>query len=153
LENNASQDETAHVIVFGAGRFGRRLLHQLRARGFPVLAVDFDPDAVQALRAEGVPVHYGDAEDVDLAANLPLSWVKWIVSTLTEDSANRLLMQVVRYNGFQGKAAVALRAANQEESPAGLAVDRIFRPYDNAADFATEEIARELALPAEPELG
>jgi Kef-type K+ transport system membrane component KefB len=144
----SSQDTLApDVIVFGAGRFGRRLIGQLRARGFSVLAVDFDPEAVTALRAEGVSVHYGDAEDMELAASLPLSQARWVVSTLAEQDANRFLMRVLREHGFRGKTAIALRGPKYEEFPARLAVDRVFRPYDDAADFATEEIARALGAP------
>ncbi|HVL76968.1 MAG TPA: cation:proton antiporter family protein [Noviherbaspirillum sp.] len=139
------RDETpVDVIVFGAGRFGRRLLHQLRARGYSVLGVDFDPDAVQSLRADGIPVHYGDAEDAELASTLPLAGARWVVSTLAEADANRLLMQVVRDNGFKGKTAIALRSPHHEEFPSGLVVDKVFRPFDDAADFAMEEIAQSL---------
>lgn len=144
VEREPQSQTEAEVIVFGAGRFGRRLLKQLRARGYSVLAVDFDPDAVQNLRGEGIPVHYGDAEDAELASTLPLARAKWVVSTLAEDDANRLLMQVVRDHGFTGRTALAMRGPSYEEFPADLKVDRVFRPYDDAADFACEEIAHAL---------
>jgi Trk K+ transport system NAD-binding subunit len=42
------------VIVFGLGRYGSRLLQQLRsAGGMEAIGVDFDPEAVRALQAQG----------------------------------------------------------------------------------------------------
>ena len=58
----------AEVIVFGAGRFGCRLIEQLRAQGIHTLAVDFDPEVVHRLRRKGWPVRFGDAEDAEFPA-------------------------------------------------------------------------------------
>lgn len=38
------------IIVFGLGRYGSRLLQQLKGAGVEVLGVDFDPEAIRSLR-------------------------------------------------------------------------------------------------------
>ena len=138
-------DGRTDVIVFGAGRFGLRLIVQLRDLGFNAMAVDFDPEAVRVLRQNRVPVRFGDAEDMEFAASLPLNEVKWVVSTLPEADVNIVLIRALRENGFNGKVAIALRGAEEAPLPKDLGVDRFFRPYDDAADFAAEEIAQSLA--------
>lgn len=136
--------EDADVIIFGGGRFGRRLAERVRTRGFEVLVVDFDPETVLALHQKGVPVRFGDAENMEFAANLPLRTAQWVVSTLPEQDVNLILLRAVREHGFTGKIAVVLRGTENERLLADGGVDHVFRPYDDAADFAAEEITHAL---------
>ena len=43
------------VIVFGLGRYGARLMRQLRTAGIDVLGVDFDPETIARLPAQAAP--------------------------------------------------------------------------------------------------
>lgn len=133
------------VIVFGAGHFGRRLIEQLRARELTVLAVDFDPETIRALRQKRFPVLFGDAENSEFVGTLPLTAAKWVVSTLPEAVVNAALLRALHDNGFAGKVAVAVRGGHDGEALARRGVARVFRPYDDAADFAAREIADALA--------
>lgn len=148
--------ETADVIVFGAGRFGGRLVARLRAEGFAVLAVDFDPETVRALRSDGVPVRFGDVEDTELVATLPLQDAQWVVSALPEQDANLTLLQALHEHGFTGTVALLARGAEDENLLASRGVDHVFHPYDDAADFAVNKIintlgSRKNAKPHHPE--
>ena len=54
----------AEVIVFGLGRYGRRVAEQLAVRGVRVLGVDFDPEVLaREGRVGQVQVVFGDAGD------------------------------------------------------------------------------------------
>lgn len=66
------------VILFGLGRFGNRLAQRLREQGYHVLGVDFDPQAVSDWRKKGHPAQYGDAEDPEFHATLPLHQARWV---------------------------------------------------------------------------
>ena len=145
VERNRPQADPAEVIVFGAGRFGCRLIEQLRAQGIHTLAVDFDPEVVRRLRRKGWPVRFGDAEDTEFPATLPLATAAWAVSTLPESSVNAALPDVLRAHGFTGKMAIALRGNTDATAFAKRSVDHVFRPYDDAADFAAREIGQSLA--------
>ena len=46
--------------------------------------------------------------------------------------------------GFSGKAAIALHGTEDPKLLENLGIDRMFRPYDDAADFAADEIAQTL---------
>jgi CPA2 family monovalent cation:H+ antiporter-2 len=61
-----------HVVVVGFGRVGRIVLERLNRQGLPVLAIDEAPDAIEALRSQGVEVLAGNGADsrVLSAANL-----------------------------------------------------------------------------------
>lgn len=144
MERNRPEADPAEVIVFGAGRFGCRLIEQLRAQGIHTLAVDFDPELVRRLRRRGWPVRFGDAEDAEFPATLPLAAASWVVSTLPDAAANAALLTALRAHGFSGKLALALRGDDDGAVFSGRGVDRVFRPYDDAADFAAEEIIQAL---------
>ena len=145
MERIRPEADPAQVIVFGAGRFGGRLIEQLRAQGIHTLAVDFDPEVVRRLRRKGWPVRFGDAEDTEFPATLPLATAAWAVSTLPESSVNAALPDVLRAHGFTGKMALALRGDTDATAFAKRGVDHVFRPYDDAADFAAREIGQTLA--------
>ncbi|MGF1601051.1 MAG: cation:proton antiporter [Thermosynechococcaceae cyanobacterium] len=59
-------------VVFGLGRYGGSVVRDLCHAGFTVLGVDFDPEVVAAWNREGLRTLYGDADDPELAALLPL---------------------------------------------------------------------------------
>jgi Kef-type K+ transport system membrane component KefB len=145
MERTRREDTAPEIIVFGAGRFGRRLIEQLVRRRLRVLAVDFDPENVRALRARRLQVRFGDAEDPQFAGTLPLNKARWVVSTLPEHDANRCLVQALRALKFAGKVAVVVRGPDEEPAWEGRGVDRIFRLYEDAADFAAHDIAEAAA--------
>ncbi|MBM3778408.1 MAG: sodium:proton exchanger, partial [Acidimicrobiia bacterium] len=105
-----SSDPHADVVVFGLGRYGGGIVHHLLPRGRRVVGVDFDPQALSRWRAAGVPVYYGDANDPDLFAQLPLSGVSWVVSTVPDLDSNRVLLRHLRDAGYTRRVAVAHRS-------------------------------------------
>ncbi len=133
--------ERADVIVFGAGRYGHSLIEQLRARNLVVLAVDFDPENVRTLQNAGIPIRFGDAEDADLVATMPLASACWVVSTLPEQDVNAMLLQALHEHGFNGRVAITLRRG-EDDGLLPQGIDCVFRPYDDAAGFAAEKIAQ-----------
>jgi hypothetical protein len=67
------------------------------------------------------------------------------VSTLPEHDANRCLVQALRAQKFAGNVAVVVRGTEEEPEWEGRGVDRIFRLYEDAADFAALDIAEAAA--------
>jgi Kef-type K+ transport system membrane component KefB len=161
MERHRPDAAPPDVIVFGAGRFGWGLIEQLRERGIDTLAVDFDPEVVRSLRRARWPVRFGDAEDAEFPATLPLSAVAWVVSTLPEASVNLALPNALRAHGFTGTVALALRGETDAAVFTARGFDHVFRPYEDAAGFAAREIGKSLArevgtapapLPAQQEI-
>jgi Kef-type K+ transport system membrane component KefB len=144
MERNRPESGLPEVIVFGAGRFGCRLIEQLRERGIHTLAVDFDPEVVRRLRRKRWPVRFGDAEDAEFPSTLPLAAASWVVSTLPEADVNLALPEALRAHGFNGRMALALRGDADEAVFTTRGVDHVFRPYDDAAGFAAREIGQSM---------
>ncbi|NIP72532.1 MAG: cation:proton antiporter [Gammaproteobacteria bacterium] len=127
-----------HAIVFGLGRYGGRLVTRLRDRGLGPLGVDFDPETVYALRAEGLSVRFGDGEDVDFLASLPVHEAAWVITTLPEWRSNRALLHGLEQVGYRGRIAALVRDQDQAERLRGLGVDRVLNVVDDAADHAAD---------------
>jgi Kef-type K+ transport system membrane component KefB len=142
----ATIDEGAHplaadVILFGLGRYGGNLARRLRNRGISVLGVDFDPQAVREWRRQGLPAQYGDAEDPEFAATLPLAHARWVVSTAPQRDVGLALLHGLRAHGFRGRAALTAHSDADAEQLRQKGADIVFLPFADAAEQAAETIA------------
>jgi glutathione-regulated potassium-efflux system ancillary protein KefC len=61
-----SEPQAAPVIIAGFGRYGQIVGRLLNAQGIASTVLDHDADMVEAARAFGYTVHYGDATRLDL---------------------------------------------------------------------------------------
>jgi Kef-type K+ transport system membrane component KefB len=137
------------VVVYGLGRYGRRLLRQLHEGGAAVLGVDFDPDAVVDAHADQLPARFGDAEDIEFVHTLPLQAARWVIATMPQREAVLELRQALRHVGFDGAFAAAARLPGDEAALQGHRLDLILKPYEDAADRAAERILHLLREPGD----
>ncbi|WP_201153287.1 cation:proton antiporter [Rhodothalassium salexigens] len=141
-EDRTRQDmpEAADVILFGLGRYGLALAETLRASGWQVLGVDFDPVAVRYARARGFPVVYGDASDPEFVAHLPVGRARWAVAAVpahdtgvTHADARHVLLRTLKDLGFAGRIAVAAHGERWADELAAHGADLVLRPHRDAA--------------------
>lgn len=102
------------VILVGLGNYGSGLAEHLLGRKKSLVAVDFDPRALEKWRSRDVTVLYGDMGDPELHEELPLNKAKWVVSTVRSKELNLALLNLLAQRKFSGK--VALTAVSPEES-------------------------------------
>ena len=143
-ESQVEGTRPAQAIVFGLGRYGRRLFEQLRADGVEVIGVDFDPEAVRDLQRRGLPVLFGDGEDPDFLESLPLRQVRWVITTFPQWESNRALLHALQAVHFRGQVVGAVRDAAHGRALAEAGVDQILNPFDDAADHAAARLARDI---------
>ncbi|MGE4501763.1 MAG: cation:proton antiporter [Thiomicrospira sp.] len=137
------QEDTAkptEVIVFGLGRFGMVIAQSLQRQGKTVLAVDFNPELVQETAQHGVPTRYGDAEDPEFIASLPLNEAKWVVGTMRDRQISLALFKSLKEDNYRGK--IALAATHQQDADyfTAMGVDRVLVPYHDAAVEAVNRL-------------
>lgn len=128
------------VIVFGLGRYGSRVAEGLREKGLVVLGVDFDPEVVAHWHAQGWPALYGDAEDPELPASLPLPHIKWIVSAIPAQSTNLTLLHALRAHGYAEQLALTAHTLREADLFKQSGADVVFLPFADAAEHAVEEL-------------
>jgi Kef-type K+ transport system membrane component KefB len=136
-------DQEVDIILFGLGRFGTSIAADLHARGTRLMAVDFDPDIVRLEKQDGFVTRYGDAEDPEFLATLPLDRAKWVVSTLRDRNLNKALLDGLRQLDYQGKVALSAPTQDEAERFSGLGVNMVLVPYADAAKEAAERLWRD----------
>ncbi|MCP5142647.1 MAG: cation:proton antiporter [Chromatiales bacterium] len=140
LDDPHAADRGADMVVIGLGRYGAALAEHLRARGRHLLAVDFDPTTVQRHARAGMSVHYGDAEDPEFIASLPLERVNWVVSTVRDPVINRMLLHGLAAKDYRGRTAIACSGGSAARYLHEAGVDLILVPYEDAAREAAERL-------------
>lgn len=145
-ENGARVD----AIVFGLGRYGNNIAQGLRQNGWNVLGVDFDPEAVRTWRRQGLLAHYGDAEDPEFPASLPLAQTQWIVSTIPSRDINLTLCHTLRQHGYAGQLALTAHTLNDAERLSAAGAEVVLLPFTDAAVRAVELLSARGAVTASP---
>lgn len=140
MDGHAGDDGGHDVILIGLGRYGAALASLLRERGCRLLAVDFDPAAVRRHEQDGYDVRYGDAEDPEFVATLPLDRARWVVSTVRDASINRMLLHGLAQQGFPGRTAIAAAGRADANAFREKGVDLALVPYEDAAQEAAGRI-------------
>jgi Kef-type K+ transport system membrane component KefB len=128
------------VVLFGLGRFGSGIARALRQRGYRVLGVDFDPDLVRRQEGQGYMVRYGDAEDPEFLATLPLGQVRWLLSSVRELPVNLALLYGLRDNGYGGQVAVTAHTSGDARQLKDVGANHVLRPYADAAAEAVDSL-------------
>lgn len=149
-QDTMPDDVVPQVILFGLGRYGSGIARTLRERGWRVLTVDFNPDLVRAGDAMGYPVMFGDAEDPEFIATLPLGRVQWVMSTARECHVNLSLIHSLQSLGYRGRIAIAAQAADDVIRLEQAGADLILLPFADAAREAVDRIMGQ-ASPQRPE--
>lgn len=135
---------TVQAVVFGLGRYGRRLFEQLRAAGVEAIGVDFDPETVRRLQERGLPVMFGDGEDPDFLETLPLREARWVITTFPQWESNRALLHALRATRYDGRVVGAVRDAAHSHALVEAGIDAILNPFDDAADHAAAQLAHDI---------
>lgn len=134
------------VILFGLGRYGNQMARDLIQRKLNVLGVDFDRQVVTAWQKEGLSARYGDAEDPEFPATLPLNQAQWVVSTIPQLDINLSLLDALRNNGFSGRMAFTAHSRRDAEILKESGADLILTPFYHAAREAAEILMEETCI-------
>jgi len=126
-------EKPTDLIVFGLGRFGMVIAQNLQKQGKTVLGVDFNPNLVRETMEHGVPTRYGDAEDPEFIASLPLHEAKWVVGTMRDQHLNMVLFKALKADHFKGQIALAATHQKDADQLKSMGVDIVLVPYHDAA--------------------
>ena len=148
LEDGDARGTGVDVILFGLGRFGGDVAHRLRERGYRVLGVDFDPQVIADWHRRGRPAVYGDAEDSEFPATLPLAEAKWVICTVPSRDVNLALLHALRTHGFRGKVALTAYNAHDARVLEREGPDMLLRPLSAAAEQTVDDLLATERAPA-----
>ena len=95
-EHRYHENEDHTIILFGCNRIGDSFLDSCRSLPEKFLVVDFNPEVLLSVAAEGVDCRYGDASDLEFLNELDFSKAKMVVSTIPDFDTNIILINKVR---------------------------------------------------------
>lgn len=128
------------AIIIGAGRFGGAIIAGLVDRGASLFVVDQDPRLLSKVGSSSVDTLFGDANEPDLIADLPLHETDAVICAVPSFATNLMLLNDLRKLGFSGKiclTALDNQAAQALEQEEGVTV---LRPFQVAADSIVENM-------------
>jgi CPA2 family monovalent cation:H+ antiporter-2 len=85
-----------HLLIIGYGVNGRNVSKAAELAGMPYLVIDMNPSLVAAGRAEGVPIHYGDATRAALLEHVGVRRARAVVIVLSDAAVTRQVTALVR---------------------------------------------------------
>ncbi len=133
--------EPVDVILFGIGRYGTAIAQHLMARGYTVLGVDFDPQAVREWNQRGWPARFGDAEDPEFPSTLPLAGTRWVASSVPAGDTNTALVSALEEHQYTGSIAVTSHSQSETRRMFELGADLVFMPFSDASTQAVDMLA------------
>ncbi len=96
--NELVDDSLEHVILAGFGRVGARIGAILTSADVPYIAIDMSQTRVKKAQAQGFPVFYGDACNVNVLRSAGADHAKMIVVTLDDpENVNRMVPLMRQY--------------------------------------------------------
>jgi Kef-type K+ transport system membrane component KefB len=134
FEAQQMDDAPYAVIVFGLGRTGRLVLDHYHALGIRAIGVDYDPEAVAAMQASGIPALFGTAEDQEFIMGLPLAHAKLLVITLPHMDDVQDLLRTVNATDFDGRIIAVARSEADAHALKAMGVDEVINPFELAFD-------------------
>lgn len=84
------------IILFGYNRIGFSLLKAFKKSGEKYVIVDYNPETIENLSAEGVPCIYGDSTDIELLNDLRLGDARMIISTIPDLESNLMILSEIK---------------------------------------------------------
>jgi Kef-type K+ transport system membrane component KefB len=154
--NGAAEPRGHDFVIFGLGRYGCRIGSRLRAQGYRVLGIDFDPEALVNWRRMGMDAMYGDATDPEFVAHMDLTGVQAVVSAvprdraaLTEADPQLALLHGLRSANYQGRVVLSVQKSSEAEELLQQGASVVLMPFDDAADHAVRQLtAKDEVVPA-----
>jgi CPA2 family monovalent cation:H+ antiporter-2 len=111
------QGLAGHAILVGHGRVGRVVATALRRHGRPYVVIEADHQTAETLRAEGVPVVWGDATRIEVLKAARPEAARLIVLGLPDAAGCRRVLDLAR---AANPAIIAAARAHDEAEAAFL---------------------------------
>ncbi len=128
------------IIVMGLGNYGSAIAARLKQHGWHLLAVDFDPQALDRGRYMGLPVLYGDVGDPEMLAQLPLDKARWVLCSIRDYDINVSLFHLLAAAAFNGRVALSAGDPADARTYHRLGAHLVLQPFNDAAEQAVEAV-------------
>ena len=130
------------IMLIGCNRIGHDFLLSLKDLGRSYMIVDYDPETITRLSAEGVATAYGDASDFDFIDDLDYSKVELVISTVPDAETSAMINRVVRSHKSDAVVMVVAHRMLDAIEHYGEGVDYVILPHFLGAKHAAEIVVK-----------
>ena len=118
-----------HYIVCGAGRVGRTVVRELRARGQDCVIIEKDPARARWAEDEKIPVIVGNASSEEMLVRARIDRARGFVAAVSSDAENLYIILTAR--GFRSDLQIIARASEEEATSKLLraGATQVISPY------------------------
>jgi len=118
-----------HYIVCGAGRVGRTVAKELRARGERCVMIEKDPVRARWAENEKIPVIVGSASSEENLIKARIGTARGFVAAVSSDAENLYIILTAR--GFRSDLQIIARASEEEATSKLLraGATQVISPY------------------------
>ncbi|HXY25180.1 MAG TPA: potassium channel protein [Candidatus Acidoferrum sp.] len=120
---------SGHYIICGAGRVGRTVARELRARGQNIVVIEKDPQRAEWAANEKFPVVVGNASSEECLKRAHIETAKGFVAAVGSDAENLYIVLTAR--GFRSDLKIIARASEEEATSKLLraGASQVLSPY------------------------
>lgn len=132
----------AEAMLFGYDYAGHGFMHAMKHATDKYMVVEYNPEIVERLTAEGIPCRYGDAEDVELLHEIGTEEAKLIISSIPYVKTN---LTLVKYYRSLNPAGIVIVTANEPEEAQELylaGASYVVMPYHIGSHFAADLVEK-----------
>ncbi|MBC5784803.1 glutathione-regulated potassium-efflux system protein KefC [Ramlibacter sp. USB13] len=122
-----SDPQHAPVIIAGFGRYGQMVGRLLNAQGIGSTVLDHDADMIEAARAFGYKVHYGDATRLDLLRTAGAAGARVFVVAVDDREQSLRIVDLVREHFPQLELVARARDVTHWNELRDRGVDKVDR--------------------------
>jgi voltage-gated potassium channel Kch len=109
LSDTLPTDLTNHIVVFGYYPTINKVLHHLKSEHETIVVVDYNPDNIAAIRAQGAHYIYGDMRNEDILIEAKIQQAKMIISIVPYPESNLSLLQYIHHFHIKADTVVIAR--------------------------------------------
>jgi voltage-gated potassium channel len=134
---------TDHIIICGAGRVGRRIAAEVRARNLPLVIIENDPARAEWAQKNNYPVIIGDASKEEILRQARIEFARGLASAVTSDAQNVYIVLTAR--SLAPNIPIIARASEEdaESKLVKAGASAVISPYS----YAGQRMARMLTRP------
>jgi voltage-gated potassium channel len=120
---------SGHYIICGAGRVGRTVARELRARGQGIVFIEKDSQRTEWAINEKMPVVLGSASSEECLKRAHIDTAKGLIAAVGSDAENIYIVLTAR--GFRSDLKIIARASEEEATPKLLraGASQVLSPY------------------------
>lgn len=135
-----SEELSYTAVLFGYDRVGQNFIETFKKLKEKFCVVDFNPSSIERLQKESIPYFFGDASDVELLEELPLSKARLVVSTIPDVGTNRMLIKYVRSQVSRSVIVVLAHTVDDAKELYEVGASYVVMPHHLGAQYAAKLI-------------